>query len=501
MDVDFSPFKQDVTEKKIGIEKEIKIEALSIIANAVLINMETYSEPLLTEVGNTVIKLIPLFQDDIKQKGNEKVRYIFQRLLFLITFKKNIVKVEDNMLDKVLQTVEKDVKTIDKEVYTLYSSTVTRTDTSSTFTQLSIIETLKTVFNLCNNYSPQSLTYFEKIGGFWKASAALCEVGEITEKNWDLVRYIFNCLMCEGQIETWFKNGNNGGIEVTRLKIVKKVLEYALFATHPLRAALLDDATFSGCLTCLLKVVQAVYNQRSSSNSENTIDSNETEKLKSLIDSYLVPTPQDRQHVLGSTSVLPSQHSLCHSFIRFSTQVSSLSLRTCITLSQEIYFTICDQNEEKMISMVGLGYTSGFLANRREAEAMREGEVNKGNGNEKKKKSKKIEENVAEEVEQKEIKEELSTINSQRPKEKTDGEAKNINPITGQYLNTNSSLSHPNPSSSSTKIPTIDDWTDEEKEREAEKMFVLFERLNKNGIIKVENPVRKWQQEGRFEEM
>ncbi|KAJ2636744.1 hypothetical protein GGF40_002816 [Coemansia sp. RSA 1286] len=42
--------------------------------------------------------------------------------------------------------------------------------------------------------------------------------------------------------------------------------------------------------------------------------------------------------------------------------------------------------------------------------------------------------------------------------------------------------------------------TDEEKEREAERLFVLFERLNKTGIIKVENPVRMATQSGRFEE-
>ena len=43
--------------------------------------------------------------------------------------------------------------------------------------------------------------------------------------------------------------------------------------------------------------------------------------------------------------------------------------------------------------------------------------------------------------------------------------------------------------------------TDEEKEREAEKLFVLFERLNKTGVVSVENPLRTAVQEGRFEEL
>ncbi|KAJ1796049.1 hypothetical protein LPJ59_003987, partial [Coemansia sp. RSA 2399] len=43
--------------------------------------------------------------------------------------------------------------------------------------------------------------------------------------------------------------------------------------------------------------------------------------------------------------------------------------------------------------------------------------------------------------------------------------------------------------------------TEEEKEREAERLFVLFERLNRTGIIKTENPVRAAMQSGRFKEI
>lgn len=41
--------------------------------------------------------------------------------------------------------------------------------------------------------------------------------------------------------------------------------------------------------------------------------------------------------------------------------------------------------------------------------------------------------------------------------------------------------------------------TEEEKEREAEKLFVLFDRMEKMGMAV--NPVRKAQQEGRLEEV
>ncbi|KAJ2615202.1 hypothetical protein H4S08_001339 [Coemansia sp. RSA 1365] len=63
-----------------------------------------------------------------------------------------------------------------------------------------------------------------------------------------------------------------------------------------------------------------------------------------------------------------------------------------------------------------------------------------------------------------------------------------VDPVTGRYIGTNSDRE-------------LAEMTDEEKEREAERLFVLFERLNKTGIIKVENPVRVAAENGRFKEM
>jgi hypothetical protein len=62
-----------------------------------------------------------------------------------------------------------------------------------------------------------------------------------------------------------------------------------------------------------------------------------------------------------------------------------------------------------------------------------------------------------------------------------------INPVTGQRLDAEPNLD-------------LAQMTDEEKELEAERLFVLFERLRNLGVG-VENPVRTAQQSGRFEEM
>ncbi|KAK9365123.1 guanine nucleotide exchange factor [Lipomyces kononenkoae] len=64
-----------------------------------------------------------------------------------------------------------------------------------------------------------------------------------------------------------------------------------------------------------------------------------------------------------------------------------------------------------------------------------------------------------------------------------------INPVTGELLE-----KEPN-------FQSLADMSDEEKEREAERLFVLFERVRENGIINVENPVRTAVESGRFQEL
>ncbi len=43
--------------------------------------------------------------------------------------------------------------------------------------------------------------------------------------------------------------------------------------------------------------------------------------------------------------------------------------------------------------------------------------------------------------------------------------------------------------------------TDEEKEREAEKLFVLFERLKATGVVNAINPVEQAARQGTLEEV
>ena len=69
---------------------------------------------------------------------------------------------------------------------------------------------------------------------------------------------------------------------------------------------------------------------------------------------------------------------------------------------------------------------------------------------------------------------------------RADAQGADINPITGQRLAAESKEPEP-------------EMTDEEKEREAERLFVLFERLKATGVVNVENPVHQAMREGRFD--
>ena len=61
-----------------------------------------------------------------------------------------------------------------------------------------------------------------------------------------------------------------------------------------------------------------------------------------------------------------------------------------------------------------------------------------------------------------------------------------INPITGQRRDMEPEDALP-------------EMTDEEKEREAEKLFVLFERLKATGVMNVVNPIEQAAREGRLD--
>ena len=137
--------------------------------------------------------------------------------------------------------------------------------------------------------------------------------------------------------------------------------------------------------------------------------------VKKSIRSKLLPTEEDRNEVLGRTSTLPSW------LLKNSTNPLTPQLREIIS---NLFFDMSDKDASKFVENVGYGFASGFLFNRNLP----------------------VPDNASEAF-----------------SPATGGPSRPVNPITGQFLDAE-------------RHPEEAKMTDAEKEREAERLFVLFER-------------------------
>ena len=161
--------------------------------------------------------------------------------------------------------------------------------------------------------------------------------------------------------------------------------------------------------------------------------------VQTVMQSKLLPSETDRVQPLGKTSSLPSR------LLNLSTSAQAPALRDSIAA---FMFELSSKDPAKYVQNVGYGYASGFLLSKN--IPMPEGAIqDAGEGN-----------------------------SSGVP----------VNPITGQRLDKEEEVEMP-------------EMTQEEKEREAERLFVLFERLKKTGVVDVRNPVEEAYRSGRIEEL
>ncbi|THV45178.1 hypothetical protein BGAL_0520g00020 [Botrytis galanthina] len=164
----------------------------------------------------------------------------------------------------------------------------------------------------------------------------------------------------------------------------------------------------------------------------------------------LLPSDKDREQPVGRGESLSAR------LIQLSTSPMAPQVRESISA---LLFELSDKDASTFVQNLGYGFASGFLfqhnvpipENAFEAWST---ENDKGNG-------------------------------KTRPSQDS---GKAVNPITGQLLEAEEKIDLP-------------EMSQEEKEREAERLFVLFERLKKNGIITATNPMEEALQQGRFEEL
>ncbi|KUL83560.1 hypothetical protein ZTR_10548 [Talaromyces verruculosus] len=169
-----------------------------------------------------------------------------------------------------------------------------------------------------------------------------------------------------------------------------------------------------------------------------TIYEQAPEGPKKYMEWLLLPEDQDRSVPIGRSDTLSSK------LLMLST-TPSVHLKTAIS---ELYFVLSGKSPENLTKNIGYGFAAGFLASRgieipqdaSEAFATNQSNINPA-----------------------------------------------FNPITGQRWDAEPQDTGPA-------------MTQEEREREAERLFVLFERARANGFI-AENPVAQAVREGRFEEL
>ena len=168
-------------------------------------------------------------------------------------------------------------------------------------------------------------------------------------------------------------------------------------------------------------------------------------QIKSWMRWILLPQEKDRDKPLGQGEMVSAR------LLRLSCSPNLPNLRENIS---SLLFELSDKDANKFVRNIGYGFASGFLMSH----------------------NIQIPANAAE----------ASSVSS----EDDTRSGADFNPVTGQRL-----------SAEEQAAPASEEMTEEEKEREAEKLFVLFERLKATGVMDVKNPVQQAVDEGRFEEL
>lgn len=146
-----------------------------------------------------------------------------------------------------------------------------------------------------------------------------------------------------------------------------------------------------------------------------TIHEHAPDEVRSFIRQKLLPTEEDRKQILGRGNSLTSR------LLRNSTNAMTPKLREAIS---HLLFDLSDKDASRFVLNVGYGYASGFL----------------------------FQNNIP-----------VPESASEAPSSTAGGSERPVNPITGQFVDEEKEVEMP-------------EMSQEEKEREAERLFVLFER-------------------------
>ena len=168
-------------------------------------------------------------------------------------------------------------------------------------------------------------------------------------------------------------------------------------------------------------------------------------QMKEWMRWIMLPRDKDRDKPLGVGDTMAAR------LLRLSCSPGLPTLRENIS---SLLFELSDKDASKFVDNIGYGFAAGFLMSH----------------------------NM-----------EVPSTAAEASSMSTEEDAKSgaaINPVTGQRM-----------SAEDAGRPDEGEMTQEEKEREAERLFVLFERLKATGVVDVKNPVQQAVDDGRFEEV
>lgn len=171
-------------------------------------------------------------------------------------------------------------------------------------------------------------------------------------------------------------------------------------------------------------------------------------QMKEWMQCVMLPRASDREKPLGQGDTMASR------LLRFSCSPSLPTLRDNIS---SLLFELSGSDANKFVSNIGYGFASGFLMSH----------------------------NI-------EIPSNAAEANSVSTKASSEAAGLEVNPVTGQLRSAEER---------ERQTDSKEEMTEEEKEREAERLFVLFERLRATGVVDIKNPVQQAMEEGRFEEL
>lgn len=356
--------------------------------------------------------------------------FLVSRLLLLTTYNTTINLTELIEKHDLAQSIVQNLSRHDARI----SANPATTGTTNPMAEMALAETLKLLFNV-TNFAKSHIDSFDQA-----------------------VPHVSNILSSHELLKTSTPLDPPFGLLINallNLNLNTAIAQSSLYpAAEPTRIAnrltqLLDlsmksytDTNLDQAVSPLICVLSVVYEHaptttaeppkgsNNSTSSSGVTDNNNS--VRSFIRSRLIPTDEDRQAGLGKADTLPSR------LLRNWTNALAPKFRSAVA---HLYFDLSGRDAVQFIENVGYGYASGFLFENQ--IAIPEGAMQQGGGG-----------------------------GAGSSSAGVEGTRRAVNPITGQFLDEE-------------KFPDLPEMTMEEKEREAERLFVLFERSVVHSLLVV----------------